>query len=84
MVYLTWINGYTSGASVNAVCRHSSTSSAALHLAAIAGDKQVLQMLLDCGARTWARDANMATPLHKAIEYQNENVVLALLTAKRG
>ena len=67
---------------MNGLCRLRTIGTTALHLAAITGDKETIQLLIDNGAHVNANDASRSTPLHKAVEYQNLEAVQALLAAK--
>ena len=65
-----------SGADVNTSRNNYSTP---LHLAATAGDVQIVELLLDHNARIDALDINQSTPLHKAAAYNHAGVVEFLL-----
>jgi ankyrin repeat protein len=64
---------------VNARCKLTTTASSCLHLAAIAGDEDIVKVLLDNGAKIARSDLKGATPLHKAAEYDCADVARVLL-----
>ncbi|ELT99128.1 hypothetical protein CAPTEDRAFT_66131, partial [Capitella teleta] len=50
-----------------------------LHLAAIAGDEDIVNLLMSKGAKIDSKDLKGATPLHKASEYNCTDVARVLL-----
>ncbi len=50
-----------------------------LHLAAVAGDVKVCELLLDHKARINALDITQSTPLHKAAAFNHADVIEFLL-----
>ena len=67
---------------MNLKCRLETTATTGIHLAAITGNTEVIQLMLNYGADLNACDANRSTALHKAVEYQNIEAVRLLLNAK--
>ena len=53
------------GADLNLQCRVMSTGSFPLHLAAVAGDTDVMEIMLQAGAKLTVQDNDKCTPLHK-------------------
>ena len=64
------------GAAVNVTTANYSTP---LHLAAVAGDVEILQLLIDNNARLDALDINQMTPLHRAAAHNQSEAVEFLL-----
>ncbi|XP_047544899.1 ankyrin repeat domain-containing protein 39 isoform X1 [Vanessa atalanta] len=67
------------GAQINASTR--SGKATALHRAAAAGKENTVVLLIKSGAQLDIQDADGKTPLHKAAENQNPNIVNILLNA---
>ncbi|XP_050361665.1 ankyrin repeat domain-containing protein 39-like isoform X1 [Nymphalis io] len=67
------------GAQINASTR--SGKATALHRAAAAGKENTVVLLIKSGARLDLQDADGKTPLHKAAENQNFNIMNILLEA---
>lgn len=65
-----------SGAGINA---QQIDGTSALHLAAVRGDRALVQLLLDSGATVNIRDMVSSTPLHWAVSYRHMAVVKLLL-----
>lgn len=64
---------------MNARCCLLTTGSTCLHLAAINGECQIAELLLQHGAKIDSKDLKEATPLHKAAEYDCGDVAKVLL-----
>lgn len=64
------------GAGINA---QQIDGTSALHLAAVRGDRALVQLLLDSGATVDTRDMVGSTPLHWAVSYRHTAVVKLLL-----
>lgn len=62
---------------VNAVC--SCDNYSALHIACIAGDTNIVSLLLEKGADIDKKDKRGALPIHKAAEYKHVEVANQLL-----
>ncbi len=64
------------GAAVNVTTTNYSTP---LHLAAVAGDVEILRLLIDNNARLDALDINQMSPLHRAAGHNQSAAVKFLL-----
>ena len=64
---------------INKCCREGSGKTTALHLAAIVGNVNILNMLLQHQAEVNVRDGSSMTPLHRAVEYAHLEAVKLLL-----
>lgn len=69
-------NASSSGVGINA---QQIDGTSALHLAAVRGDRALVQLLLDLGATVDIRDMVNSTPLHWAVSYRHMAVVKLLL-----
>ncbi|XP_076684261.1 uncharacterized protein LOC143377154 [Andrena cerasifolii] len=67
----------TSGSKVNS--RYKSPSNTALHFAALNGDTEIVQMLLDRGANVDAKNVHSKTPLHNAVQSMEAKMISLLL-----
>ena len=67
---------------MNGTCRQKTGGNTALHLAAIAGDRDIAELLVTSGAAILATDNRNCTPLHMAAQYDSNAVMDILLKQK--
>ena len=73
------INDIFTGANVNVACRPKTLQTTVLHMAAVSGDVDMVDLLLSNGANVLAVDKQGLTPLHLAAQYNRLSVVASLL-----